>query len=101
MTTEELLALVATGMAHVTGRPAPALTPDAELDALGLDSLQILELVAWAEERLSVRVPDEQLTRIGSIGELSAVLAARLPAGRVAAQLLAGQVAGRFPAGSP
>jgi len=81
MTTDELLALVAAGMAHVTGRPAPALTLEADIDALGLDSLQTLELVAWAEERLSVRVPDETLARVGSIGDLSAALAAQLPAG--------------------
>ena len=83
MTTDELLALVAAGMAHVTGRPAPALTLEADIDALGLDSLQTLELVAWAEERLSVRVPDETLARVGSIGDLSAALAAQLPAGRL------------------
>ena len=81
MTTDELLALVAAGTAHVTGRPAPALNLDAGIDTLGLDSLQTLELVAWAEERLSVRVPDEELARVGSIGDLSAALAARLPAG--------------------
>jgi acyl carrier protein len=83
MTTDELLALVAAGMAHVTGRPAPALTLDAGIDTLGLDSLQTLELVAWAEERLSIRVPDEALARVGSIGDLSAALAAQLPAGRL------------------
>jgi len=93
MTAEELLALVAAGMAHVTGRPAPALTLDAHIDALGMDSLQTLELVAWAEERLSVRVPDEELARVGSIGELSAALAAQLPAGSLPA--------GSLPAGSP
>jgi len=93
MTTDELLALVAAGMAQVTGQPAPALTLDADIDTLGLDSLQTLELVAWAEERLSVRVPDEALARVGSIGDLSAALAAQL----LAAQLLAG----RLPASSP
>jgi acyl carrier protein len=74
MTTEELLALIAAGIAHVTGRPAPALAGDVSLDALGLDSLQTLELVAWAEERLSVRVPDDELARVASVGELSALL---------------------------
>ncbi len=74
MTTEELLALVATGIAHVTGRPAAEVSPEAGLEALGLDSLQTLELVAWAEERLSVRVPDEELARVASVGDLSALL---------------------------
>ena len=85
MTTDELLALVAAGMAHVTGRPAPALNLDADIDTLGLDSLRTLELVAWTEERLSVRVPDEALVRVGSIGDLSAALEAQLPAGRLPA----------------
>lgn len=80
MTTEELLALVAAGMAHVTGRPAPALTLDADIGTLGLDSLETLELVAWAEERLSARVPDDELARVTSIGDLSTALAAGLPA---------------------
>jgi hypothetical protein len=39
MTTDELLALVGAGMAHVTGRPAPVLTLNADIDTLGLDSL--------------------------------------------------------------
>lgn len=81
MSTDELLALIAAGITDVTGRPATALTVDADLAALGLDSLQALELVAWAEERLRVRVPDEELATIRSIGDLSGVLAARLPAG--------------------
>jgi len=79
VTTEELLALVAAGMAHVTGRPVPGLTLDADIGALGLDSLETLELVAWAEERLSVRVPDDELARVTSIGDLSTALAAALP----------------------
>ncbi|TYC23648.1 acyl carrier protein [Micromonospora sp. MP36] len=81
VSTDELLALIAAGIADVTGRPAPALTVDADLATLGLDSLQALELVAWAEERLRVRVPDEELATVRSIGDLSGVLAARLPAG--------------------
>jgi acyl carrier protein len=81
MTTEELLALVAAGIQHVTGRRAPAPGLSAGFDALGMDSVETLELIAWAEERLSVRVPDEELPRVGSTGDLVAVLAARLPAG--------------------
>ena len=77
MSTEDLLHLLATGIAEVTGRPAPVLHPDTDLAALGLDSVQTLELVAWAEERLAVRVPDEELTTVRSIGELCTALRAR------------------------
>jgi acyl carrier protein len=79
--TEELLTLIATGIVEVTGRPCPALSPDTDIASLGLDSLQTLELVSWAEERLSVRVPDEELTTMRSVGELSTALASRLSGG--------------------
>ncbi|NJC73162.1 acyl carrier protein [Planosporangium thailandense] len=79
MSTEELLALIRTGIADVTGRPAPALDIDTGIEALGLDSLQTLELVSWAEERLAIRVPDEELATVRSIGDLTGALSARLP----------------------
>ena len=78
MSTEDLLRLLATGIGEVTGRPAPTLYPDTDIADLGLDSVQTLELVAWAEERLAVRVPDEELTTVRRVGELCAALAACL-----------------------
>jgi phthiocerol/phenolphthiocerol synthesis type-I polyketide synthase C len=81
MEPDELLAFLARGIAEVTGRPAPTLNPEADIAALGLDSLQTLELVAWAEERLGVRVPDEELTTLRTVAELSSALAARIPGG--------------------
>lgn len=80
MSTEDLLQLLRTGVGEVTGRTAPALSLQTDIAALGLDSLQSLELVAWAEERLAVRVPDEELTTVRSIGELCTALSARLAA---------------------
>lgn len=80
METDELLAFLAAGITEVTGRPAPALSTDADIAALGLDSLQTLELVGWAEERLRVRVPDEELTSVRTVADLMAALAARVPA---------------------
>ena len=78
MSTEDLMHLLATGIGEVTGRPAPALSLQADIVALGLDSVQTMELVAWAEERLAVRVPDEELTTVRSVGELCAALEASL-----------------------
>ncbi|HKT05073.1 MAG TPA: acyl carrier protein [Rugosimonospora sp.] len=79
MPTDELLRLLATGIGEVTGRPVPALHADTDIAALGLDSVQTLELVAWAEERLGVRVPDEELTTVRRAGDLCTALTARLP----------------------
>ena len=40
-----------------------------------------MELVSWFEERLSVRIPDEELSKIRSISDLRDVLARLLPPG--------------------
>ena len=82
MPTDEMLTLIAAGISEVTGRPSPDLSHDTDIASLGLDSMQTLELVAWAEEQLSVRVPDEKLTTVRSVGELFAALAAQLPGGK-------------------
>jgi acyl carrier protein len=75
-----LLELIATGFTQVTGRPAPAIGLDDDIAGLGLDSLAMLELVAWSEERLGVRVPDEELTTLRTVGDLVAAFSARLAA---------------------
>jgi acyl carrier protein len=76
-----LLELIAAGFTQVTGRPAPAIALDDDIAGLGLDSLAMLELVAWSEEQLGVRVPDEELTTVRTVGDLVTSFSARLDAG--------------------
>ena len=70
-----MLSLLTTGVGEVTGRSVRILHTETDIAALGLDSVQALELVAWAEERLGVRVPDEELARVRTVGDLCAALA--------------------------
>ena len=72
MSTDNLLALISTGFTEVTGRPAPPFTAEDDIAALGLDSLNTLELVAWSEERLGIRIPDEELVTLRTVSELVA-----------------------------
>jgi acyl carrier protein len=76
-----LLELIADGFTAVTGRPAPAIALDDDIAGLGLDSLAMMELVAWSEERLGVRVPDEELTTVRTVGDLVALFSSRIVAG--------------------
>jgi acyl carrier protein len=48
---------------------------------LGMDSVAQMELVSWFEERLSVRIPDEELAKVRTISDLRDVLARLLPPG--------------------
>lgn len=45
-------------------------TQGTPLESLGMDSLTQLELVALMEEELSVRIPDEDLKAIQTVGQL-------------------------------
>jgi acyl carrier protein len=46
------------------------ITPDTSLEDLGMDSMDRLELVTMLEERLGVRVPDEIMEGIKTLGDL-------------------------------
>ena len=47
-----------------------AATEETLLDSLGMDSLDRLELVSILEDALSVRIPDEVLRTIQTVGQL-------------------------------
>jgi acyl carrier protein len=47
------------------------ITPTTELSALGLDSVQTMEVIGAMEERLNVQFPDEDLATLKSIGDLT------------------------------
>jgi acyl carrier protein len=46
-----------------------------------MDSVAVMELVSFFEEKLSVRIPDEELNRIRTVGDLRDALAKLVPAG--------------------
>ena len=53
--------------------------PDARFaDDLGADSLDLVELVEALEEEFGVRIDDEELADIGTVGEAHDLLAAKL-----------------------
>lgn len=49
-------------------------TEETLLESLGMDSLDRLELVSILEDALSVRIPDETLKAIQTVGQLAACL---------------------------
>jgi acyl carrier protein len=47
-------------------------TFDTALGSLGMDSLDQLELVTALEDQLSIRIPDEQMRELATVGRLVA-----------------------------
>jgi len=65
---------------EVDNRKLSGLTKDTVISTLGMDSVAVMELVSYFEEKLSVRIPDEDLSRIRTVGDLRDALAKLLPA---------------------
>jgi len=66
---------------EVDNRKLPNLTESTVISTLGMDSVAVMELVSYFEEKLSVRIPDEELGRIKTVGDLKSTLGKLLPAG--------------------
>ena len=62
-------------IAHVAKRKLESLDPGDRLErVLGIDSLDVLRLIAAAEERYGVAVSDTQLVALCTYGDLLAIL---------------------------
>ncbi|HKC61316.1 MAG TPA: phosphopantetheine-binding protein [Myxococcales bacterium] len=66
---------------EVDNRKLPRLTRETVIATLGMDSVAIMELVSYFEEKLGVRIPDEELGRIRTVGDLRDTIARLLPPG--------------------
>jgi len=59
-------------IADVVRQDARALTRDADLvEALGVDSLQGLQILAGVEKHFAVTLPDEELIELRTIGRIA------------------------------
>lgn len=66
----ELLAGLAAVLEEVAGTPLDKVVPEATFDAdLDIDSLTMVEVVVACEERFDVRIPDEALEGMRTVGD--------------------------------
>lgn len=63
MTSHELYGQLHTILVHTLGVAAADLRPEATYAALGLSSLEVVELILIVEEQLTISVDDEELER--------------------------------------
>ncbi len=67
----DIVALYKEAAFEVVGKKLDDLTLDTQLSALGLDSVAIMEIVGYVEDRVGVRVNDEDLSRLTTLRELA------------------------------
>jgi acyl carrier protein len=77
----DVIALFTQAALEVDNRKLSNLNKDTVITTLGMDSVAVMELVSFFEEKLSVRIPDEELNRIRTVGDLRYALAKLVPAG--------------------
>jgi acyl carrier protein len=68
--TEEILSDLAEIVNEVTGIPAADVQLDKSFtDDLDVDSLSMVEVVVAAEEKFSVRIPDDEVKNLKTVGD--------------------------------
>ena len=69
-TREEIVSGLAEVLEEVAGTPVDKVTPEAAFDKdLDVDSLTMVEVVVACEERFEVRIPDEALEGLKTVGD--------------------------------
>lgn len=66
---------------EVNGKKLDQLSKDTVISKLGLDSVAVMELVSYFEEKLNIRMPDEDLAKVQTLGDLGAVVKRLVPSG--------------------
>lgn len=78
-TNEEVLAALREVIGDVTGIPVDDLALEKSFtDDLDLDSLAVAEIVVAIDDRLSIRIPDEDIKGLVTVSDLLVYVMARL-----------------------
>lgn len=67
----DVIALFQKAALEVSGKTLANLTNETVISKLGLDSVAVMELVSYFEEKLTIRMPDEDLAQIQTLGDLA------------------------------
>jgi acyl carrier protein len=70
MSQQEILAELATIVNEIAGVPAGDVTPGKSfLDDLDVDSLSMVEIATAAEDKFGIRIPDDDLKDLKTVGD--------------------------------
>jgi len=78
MSADQVLQIVAETAGDTLGVAAGGLDVDADLESLGIDELVEVEMIIDLEEQMSMKIPNEDLGRMGSLRGLADYLDKRM-----------------------
>lgn len=76
---EDLLKRFQDIASKVAERDVPLKSADTPIADLGLDSLNLLEIIGEMEKEFRIRIPDDQLVGISTVSQLVDLVFKRLP----------------------
>ena len=76
MPQDQVLADITEIVGGVTGIDQADITPETALADLGIDSLMMVEVVVAAEERFGVKIPDDEVKNLNTVGDAVKYIAA-------------------------
>jgi acyl carrier protein len=79
MTRAELLQIFRSTASEIAEKDLSLVEETGKIADLGIDSLELLEVIGSLERDLDIRVPDDQLVGIQTVGQLLNLVAAKLP----------------------
>ena len=70
----DVIALFRQAVLEIHDRPLDALGKTTVISTLGLDSIAVMEMAAFLEDKLDIRIPDEELAQVETLGDLDALI---------------------------
>ncbi len=79
MTRAELLQIFRSTASEIAEKDLQNVEETRVIAELGIDSLELLEVIGSLERDLNIRVPDDQLVGIQTVGQLISLVADKMP----------------------
>ena len=79
MTRAELLQIFRSTASEIAEKDLSRVDEAGAISELGIDSLELLEVIGSLERDLDIRVPDDQLVGIQTVGQLLNLVSAKMP----------------------
>lgn len=70
----DVISLFQKAALEVNNTRLEGLTRATVISQLGMDSVAVMEVVTYFEDKLNVRLPDEELARVSTLGDLCDVI---------------------------
>lgn len=74
MSNVDVIGLFKQAALEVHGRQLGPLDAATEISTLGLDSVAVMEMTGCLEEKLQIRIPDEELAEVDTLGDLDTLI---------------------------